>query len=106
MWRIRSSSRGSVLVASDLTGYAAVTDWEPLLPEDYAVSHEGLVHQGRLMLHADRTALTQLALGYRSVDDLLLIPGCVLMGGEAVRTHLAHDFPPTLPKWWLAPFWL
>lgn len=85
-------------------GMAVVTNWEELLPAGYRVTGQGLAYEGRLLLEGDRTALTRLALGYRSVDDLLLGPGCRAAEGQAVPM-LRRDFPATFPTWFLAPFW-
>lgn len=83
-------------------GMAVITDWSPVLPPGYRVSAEGLYGDGALVVRADRASLTQLALGYRSIDDLLLDEG-VTVTGDAGR--LRGDFPPLCPKWALEPFW-
>lgn len=75
-------------------GMAVVTDWAQLLPPGYAVDGEGLLFQGRRVLRAGPEALTQLALGYHSGDDLLL-----LYDGDRM------DLPAGFPRWSLAPFW-
>jgi predicted N-acetyltransferase YhbS len=98
-------------------GMAAITRWEMVLPAGYGVSDEGLTLNGRLALRASRTHLTQLVLGYRSVADLLLLPGVGLADATATRTQtagsgaspllqrLTADFPAGFPRWAYAPFW-
>lgn len=108
-------------------GFAAVTDWQPLLPPGYRVSEDlgpvgpvtgpvALFHRGRLLLEADRYVMTQLVLGYRGIDDLLLLmeersPELGRFAhslGEDVLERIRDDFPPGFPKYSEAPyfFWL
>lgn len=103
-------------------GMAFVNSWPQVLPPQYGASTDGLCHRGRLILRCTHTALVQLALGYRTVDDLLLIPDCgpadrdvaVVADGtqsgagaesEAVTEMVRRDFPPRWPRWHLAPYW-
>lgn len=121
-------------------GMAAVTRWSPLLPPGYQVvarrraaradggrdldAVEGLARGGRLVLRADRRALTQLVLGYRGVDDLLLAGAAELAGrrdgqepvSAASEDHhpegtaadsdaLRRDFPALFPRYAYAPFY-
>lgn len=86
-------------------GMAAITRWEALLPAGYEASGEGLLWQSRLALRASSSALTQLALGYRGIEDLLLVPECELLGSAEDLESLRRDFAPCNPKWSLAPYW-
>jgi len=83
-------------------GMAAVVDWSPLLPPGYGVVAEGLALGGQLVLRVARLPLTQLVLGYRTVDDLLLSGEAALLGDAAV---LRRAFPAREPHWFLAPHW-
>lgn len=85
-------------------GMAAVTQWAPLLPPAYRVDGAGLAYEDRQVLHAGQWSLTELVLGARGIDDLLLTPECHL-AGEADLAQLRRDFPPRYPRWSLAPFW-
>lgn len=88
-------------------GMAMITRWDRVLPPRYRVDDAGLWYGWIHMLRAGRRHLTELVLGYRSVDDLLLSPACALPDGD-VGVHLAQlreDFPPLYPRWSLAPFW-
>ncbi|MFZ5817747.1 MAG: GNAT family N-acetyltransferase [Bacillota bacterium] len=84
-------------------GMVAVTRWAPLLPAGYTVSGGALLREGEPVLEAPEASLVQLAFGYRTVDDLLLLGEARLKGDPAV---LRADFPARLPKWSLAPFWM
>lgn len=86
-------------------GMAAITCWDPLLPTGYRVGDRGLFHGGRLVLQAGRRALTELVVGYRDIDDLLLTPDVTLPDGNTDYELLQRDFPPIFPKYSLAPFW-
>lgn len=93
-------------------GMVAVCRWESLLPAGYQVSGQGLAYEGRLVLRVAREALTELVIGYRGIDDLLLSPEVALASDGADRStasdleRLRADFPPSYPKWSLEPFWL
>jgi putative acetyltransferase len=88
-------------------GMAAITRWDRILPDEgYSVMDEGLTLAGHLVLRATRFHLTQLAMGYRSLDDLLLLPEVALTDqSRSVRARLDADFPAGYPRWSLAPFW-
>lgn len=86
-------------------GMVAVTRWEPLLPPGYAVDERGLWHQGRLVLACGRPALAQMVMGYRTVDDLLLLPDVTLPGGDRDLQLLRRDFPARFPMWSVEPYW-
>lgn len=87
--------------ATALYGMVIITDWSRVLAPGYTVSDEGLLLDGRLAVRADHKTLTELVMGYRSIDDLRLIPGVQIADDE----RLAADFPPAFPKWSLDPFW-
>lgn len=86
-------------------GMIAIVDWEPLLPEGYLVDGEFLIHADRPVLQASCRVLTELATGYRSLDDLLLGPDCRLLGDGRDLTSLCADFSPGFPRWTPEPFW-
>jgi len=86
-------------------GMAVVTHWEPLLPVGYDVTEEGLLRAKRLVLQTDRRSLTELVLGYRGLDDLLLSGYGRLSGSKSDADAIRKDFAPGFPKWSLAPFW-
>ncbi len=93
-------------------GLAVVTSWEPLLPPGWQVVRNagevsGLALGARPILKADQTALTQLVVGYRGIDDLLLA-GHAELTGEAGLAQLRVDFPTGHPRYFEAPyfFWL
>lgn len=86
-------------------GMAAITRWEPLLPPGYRVAGQGLAHGDRVLLPASRRALTELVVGYRGIDDLVLAPDCTVPGGDADLAMLRRDFPARFPRWSLEPFW-
>lgn len=102
------------------TGFAAVTRWEPLLPAGYEVREDSppefgadgeveLRFEGRCLLRCRRSALTQLVMGYRSVDDLSLLGECRPCPlPDRERSMLRADFPVGLPHYSEAPylFWL
>lgn len=115
-------------------GFAAITDWLPHLPPGYRVCEsrgEGLdllyrdpstSDQERSALSCDRLSLTQLLMGYRDIDDLLLAADARGAGegfgatggspplrvkvapGEALARLLA-DFPRLYPKYSEAPYY-
>jgi hypothetical protein len=85
---------------------AAITRWDALLPVGYQVDHRGLVRDGRPVLRASRRELTELVTGYRGLADLVLAPDCQLEGADSDRAQLVQDFPPSLPKWSLEPYWV
>lgn len=96
-------------------GMVAVCRWEPLLPAGYQVGDDGLFHDGRLVLRAGRRALTELVVGYRGIDELLLAEAAALTVGNKAPAaeklennlveRLRRDFPSGFPKWSLEPFW-
>lgn len=85
-------------------GMAVITRWAEVLPEGYTLEGTTLCHGGTPVLTAPTAALTQLALGYRSVHDLLLLPGVTLLQPEALA-HLERAFPAATPHWSLEVFW-
>jgi putative acetyltransferase len=85
-------------------GMAAIIRWDNLLPRGYSVTDEGLCWGGRLLLRADRGALTQLVMGYRSAAELCLLPAVSLTDPED-GAQLERDFPSGQPRWSLEPFW-
>lgn len=90
------------------SGMAFVNSWPLVLPDGYGTAPEGLLHGGRLVLRCPHAAKVQLALGYRSIDELLLVPECEIAddtpgGGGAERLH--RDFPRLSPRWHEAPYW-
>ncbi|HWI51121.1 MAG TPA: GNAT family N-acetyltransferase [Symbiobacteriaceae bacterium] len=91
--------------ATALHGMVIVTDWSRVLAPGYSVNDKGLLLDGRLAVRADHKTLTELVMGYRSIDDLRLIPGVQIAAAEAMMARLAIDFPPAFPKWSLDPFW-
>lgn len=86
-------------------GMAYISDWSRVLPAGYAFSDDGLLQEGQLAVRAGRAVLTQLALGYYSADDLMLMEGVAVTASPTGWIRLARDFPPALPKWSLDPFW-
>lgn len=86
-------------------GFAVIADWSRVLPEGYAVSDDVLNYAGRQVLSATTITLTQLAMGYLDIDDLALVPGCSVLGGDAARAQLRRDFPRLLPRYSWAPFY-
>ncbi|MGE5559433.1 MAG: GNAT family N-acetyltransferase [Chloroflexota bacterium] len=86
-------------------GFAAIVDWTQVMPDGYGVTPDGLVRAGRLMLRAGAIPLTQLALGYLDIDDLLLLPDCSVSGGPEVIEQLRRDFPRLTTRYSWAPFY-
>lgn len=86
-------------------GMAIVTNWEPLLPLGYDATAEGLLRAKRLVLQVDHKALTELVVGYRGLDDLLLAGQARLSGSKLDADAIRKDLAPGFPKWSLAPFW-
>lgn len=86
-------------------GFAMVTDWSRVLPDGYAVDNDNLSYLGQPLLAAGTIPLTQLAMGYLDIDDLLLLPGCRVVGDEA-RVRLRREFPRLHPRYSWAPFYL
>jgi hypothetical protein len=97
---------GDSLVRPASPGFAVVTDWSRVLPEGYAVAGDVLIHDGQPVLKAGTIPLTQLAMGYRDIDDLMLTPDCSLIGGDASAALLCRDFPHLYPRYSYSPFYL
>jgi len=89
---------------SATSGMAFINSWEQVLPDGYGASPEGLLRAGRLVLRCPHAAKVQLALGYRSIDQLLLLPECELTDGGGLE-RLRRDFPRLSPRWHEAPYW-
>jgi len=102
--RLALAAGGEQKYSAAGAGMAAVLDFAPLLPPAYAVESDGLYRNGRQVLSAPRAALVQLALGYRTPADLLLMPACSLAGGASLES-LGQDFPQAFPKWTMELFW-
>ncbi len=83
-------------------GMAVVVDWAPLLPPGFTVEGEELHCHSHVALRIAQLPLTQLVLGYRSAEDLLLSGEATLVGHEE---ELRQAFPARAPHWFLAPFW-
>jgi hypothetical protein len=64
-----------------------------------------LRHNGQPLLRGTHAAIVQLALGYRTADDLLLLPDCGLVDTAGALDMLRRDFPLRSPRWHLAPYW-
>lgn len=82
-------------------GMVVITRWEALLPDGYKVGEEGLCFGEHLVLGGSRARVTEMVLGYRSVEQILLLEDVQVASPDRLR----RDFPPAVPKWSLAPFW-
>jgi len=85
-------------------GMAAVTQWSAVLPDGYSVSEDTLWFEGRPLLKAGRSLLTQLVYGYYDIDDLLLLSSTERHAQPGV-SRLSLDFPKSFPKWFEEPYW-
>lgn len=105
--RLARLASASQIYRPATAGMAVITRWDRLLPPRYQVDDEGIRFGWIRVLRANRRHLTELALGYHGVDDLLLTPECALPDGDGAAhlTQLRDDFPPLFPHWSLAPFW-
>jgi len=102
-------------------GMACVLRWTGLLPEGYEVIPDTVVqpspsdtfevtYKGKHVLRAKRDALTRLVLGYEDIDSLASKGELEFtLDGKDAKCHhlelLRKDFPKSLPKWYLAPYW-
>lgn len=102
--RLAALRGASMLQVPASPGMAAITDWEAVLPSGYTVSNGTLLHDASPVLKATTHSLTQLALGYRSIHDLLLSPDTTLADPGALLS-LEQDFPTRTPHWSLEVFW-
>lgn len=124
LWETRSTGMSTLLASPDRRAYALVTI--PPAGDQLYVPEAALSLDGSLVLQAGYAALTQLILGYRSLDELLstldggagtptapaattgpvaTIAPVTAVAEGAILSRLRRDFPPAFPKWSPAPFW-
>lgn len=102
--RLMALRGGRETLGPAAAGMVALPRWDGVLPAGFTAGPNGLAYEGRPVLEASHESLVGLAMGYRSVDDLLLDGTATLPAGAPVDL-LRCTFGPAFPKWSLAPFW-